>query len=128
MPRFARVVVPGCPHHITQRGNRRAEVFFTAEDRTEYLAMLEQRPRPFTRAPGSPADVLPAGGDHPAGGGLGRLAGRGGGRGSRQPAAREHLHRLAVSGLEFTTALEHRLGRRLTRLPAGRTKKLIANT
>jgi len=23
MPRSARVVVPGCPHHITQRGIRR---------------------------------------------------------------------------------------------------------
>jgi len=24
MARLARIVVPGCPHHVTQRGNRRA--------------------------------------------------------------------------------------------------------
>lgn len=40
MPRFARVVVPGLPHHITHRGNRRDEVFFSDEDREEYLAIL----------------------------------------------------------------------------------------
>ena len=40
MPRLARVVVPGLPHHITQRGNRRADVFFEPEDRTAYLSML----------------------------------------------------------------------------------------
>jgi putative transposase len=40
MPRFARVVVPGCPHHITHRGNRRDEVFFGDEDRAEYLDIL----------------------------------------------------------------------------------------
>jgi putative transposase len=28
MARIARVVVPGVPHHITQRGNRREPVFF----------------------------------------------------------------------------------------------------
>jgi putative transposase len=32
MARMARVVVPGLPHHITQRGNRRERVFFGAED------------------------------------------------------------------------------------------------
>jgi len=40
MPRFARVVVPGCPHHITHRGNRRDEVFCSPEDREEYLTIL----------------------------------------------------------------------------------------
>src|SRR5438093_658696 len=29
MPRRARVVIPGCPHHVTQRGNRRQKVFFS---------------------------------------------------------------------------------------------------
>lgn len=29
MPRFARAVVPGCPHHLIQRGNRRQRVFFS---------------------------------------------------------------------------------------------------
>ena len=32
MVRITRVVVPGLPHHITQRGNRREPVFFGAED------------------------------------------------------------------------------------------------
>ena len=40
MPRIARVVVPGLPHHITQRGNRRADVFFDDEDRRRYLFLL----------------------------------------------------------------------------------------
>ena len=30
MARVARVVVPGLPHHVTQRGNRREPVFFGA--------------------------------------------------------------------------------------------------
>ena len=29
MARLARIVVPGLPHHVTQRGNRRMEIFFT---------------------------------------------------------------------------------------------------
>jgi putative transposase len=32
MARIARVVVPGLPHHVTQRGSRREPVFFGAED------------------------------------------------------------------------------------------------
>ncbi len=32
MARIARVVVPGIPHHITQRGNRRQETFFGSEN------------------------------------------------------------------------------------------------
>ncbi len=38
MARIARVVAPGCPHHITQRGNRRQQTFFCDDD---YLAYLE---------------------------------------------------------------------------------------
>ena len=30
----------GCAHHITHRGNRRDEVFFSDEDRQEYLDIL----------------------------------------------------------------------------------------
>jgi len=30
MSRVARIVVPGFPHHVTQRGNRRADVFLDA--------------------------------------------------------------------------------------------------
>ena len=40
MARLARVVVPGCPHHIIQRGNRRQEVFFNDDDRKAYLGYL----------------------------------------------------------------------------------------
>ena len=35
MARLARVVVPGCPHHVTQRGNRRCDVFWDPNDRGE---------------------------------------------------------------------------------------------
>ncbi len=42
MPRVARVVFPGVPHHITQRGNRREAMFFTEEDRLAYLAWLRE--------------------------------------------------------------------------------------
>ena len=40
MPRIARTVVPGCPHHITQRGNNRQDVFFVDDDRQVYLQLL----------------------------------------------------------------------------------------
>ena len=40
MPRIARVVMPGIPHHVTQRGNRREEVFLADADRTRYLSLL----------------------------------------------------------------------------------------
>jgi len=40
MPRIARSVFSGVPHHITQRGNRREDVFFSDEDRAAYLAWL----------------------------------------------------------------------------------------
>ena len=33
MARIARVVVPGIPHHIIQRGNRRQKVFFSDSDK-----------------------------------------------------------------------------------------------
>jgi len=42
MPRLARVVVPGTPHHITQRGNRGASVFFSKADRLRYLELLAE--------------------------------------------------------------------------------------
>ena len=42
MPRVARIVFPGIPHHITQRGNRRADVFFDTEDRVKYLELLKE--------------------------------------------------------------------------------------
>ena len=40
MPRIARIIAAQNPHHITQRGNNRADVFFDDEDRAFYLEML----------------------------------------------------------------------------------------
>jgi putative transposase len=40
MARIARVVVPGLPHHITQRGNRREPVLFGAEDYPLYRRLI----------------------------------------------------------------------------------------
>ncbi|MFH2122306.1 MAG: transposase [Pseudomonadota bacterium] len=40
MSRVARIIAPGYPHHITQRGNNRATVFFDDEDRQTYLNLL----------------------------------------------------------------------------------------
>ena len=42
MPRLARTVCAQVPHHITQRGNRREDVFFTDEDRQAYLDWLKE--------------------------------------------------------------------------------------
>lgn len=41
MPRLARSVFADVPHHITQRGNRRENVFFTDADRRTYLTWLK---------------------------------------------------------------------------------------
>jgi putative transposase len=40
MPRVARFVVPGLPHHVTQRANRRQQVFFSEADYRLYLKLL----------------------------------------------------------------------------------------
>jgi len=42
MPRRARIVAQGLPHHITQRGNNRRPVFFEDEDRLHYLELLQE--------------------------------------------------------------------------------------
>ena len=42
MARLARVVAPGIPHHITQRGNRRQETFFSDNDYREYLYLMAE--------------------------------------------------------------------------------------
>jgi putative transposase len=42
MGRLARVVIPGLPHHITQRGNRRQQTFFQEEDYAAYLELMAQ--------------------------------------------------------------------------------------
>lgn len=40
MPRIARVVAPGVPHHVTQRGNRRQRTFFSSEDYRAYIELM----------------------------------------------------------------------------------------
>ena len=42
MARIARVTVPGVPHHITQRGNRRQQTFFNDDDYESYLILMEE--------------------------------------------------------------------------------------
>jgi putative transposase len=39
---MARVVVPGVAHHVTQRGNRRGDVFFSDADRRRFLGLLRE--------------------------------------------------------------------------------------
>lgn len=41
MPRRERIVIPGLPHHVTQRGGRRQDVFFSNDDRLQYLYLLK---------------------------------------------------------------------------------------
>ena len=40
MARMPRLVVPGFPHHVTQRGNRRMKTFFSQADYLAYLELL----------------------------------------------------------------------------------------
>ena len=40
MPRIARVVASGFPHHLTQRGNRRQQTFFCDEDYEAYIGLM----------------------------------------------------------------------------------------
>lgn len=40
MARVARVVAPGLPHHVTQRGNRRQATFFGDADYEEYIRLM----------------------------------------------------------------------------------------
>ncbi|MGF1611791.1 MAG: transposase [Kiloniellales bacterium] len=42
MARLARIVVPGLPHHVTQRGNRRQQTFFEEADYRAYLALMAE--------------------------------------------------------------------------------------
>ncbi len=39
MARIARIVAPGYPHHITQRGNRRQQTFFSDDDYRAYYGV-----------------------------------------------------------------------------------------
>jgi len=40
MPRIARVVIPGIPYHITQRGNYKQNIFSDDGDRVKYLTLV----------------------------------------------------------------------------------------
>ena len=43
MARLARIVIPGLPHHVTQRGNRREAIFFQDGDHEVYLDLLAEQ-------------------------------------------------------------------------------------
>jgi putative transposase len=43
MARLARVIVPGLPHHVTQRGNRREPIFFEEGDQEVYRDLLAEQ-------------------------------------------------------------------------------------
>jgi len=45
MARLARIVVPGFPHHVTARGNRREPIFFEDGDQDIYCDMLAEQMR-----------------------------------------------------------------------------------
>ena len=45
MTRRARIVVPGLPHHVTQRGNRREAIFFEDGDQAIYRDLLAEQCR-----------------------------------------------------------------------------------
>lgn len=45
MARLARIVVPGCPHHVTARGNRREPIFFDDGDQEIYRDLLSEQAR-----------------------------------------------------------------------------------
>ena len=42
MPRIARVIAEGFPHHVTQRGNRRLPTFFCDGDYEKYLQIMAE--------------------------------------------------------------------------------------
>ncbi len=42
MARLARVIAPGVPHHLTQRGNRRQQTFFSDDDYRAYLDLMAE--------------------------------------------------------------------------------------
>ena len=42
MPRLARAVIPGLPHHVVQRGNRRQQTFFKADDYDLYRRLVAE--------------------------------------------------------------------------------------
>ena len=65
MARIQRVVAVGCPHHITQRGNFRRDIFYADQARSTYLALpadsagAHNAPRPIVFV--VPGEALPGG-------------------------------------------------------------------
>ena len=47
MARFARLVIPGLPHHVVQRGVRSMDIFADDHDRTLYLRLLSEEAKRF---------------------------------------------------------------------------------
>lgn len=47
MARFARLVIPGFPHHVVQRGVRSMDIFVDDYDRTLYLQLLSEEAKRF---------------------------------------------------------------------------------
>ena len=46
MPGMSRLVVPGYPHHVTQRGVRSTDIFTCEDDRRIYLELMREHARP----------------------------------------------------------------------------------
>jgi hypothetical protein len=65
MPRLARAIAVGFPHHVTQRGTDRDCVFFTNADREVYLDLLRSL-GPAGEPP--PSGLLPHAESHPSSG------------------------------------------------------------
>lgn len=42
MPQTARLVIPNCPHHVIQRGNRRQRTFFNDDNYQYYIDLLAE--------------------------------------------------------------------------------------
>jgi len=42
VPRISRAVAPGFPHHVTQRGNRKQQTFFSDDDYHAYLDLIAE--------------------------------------------------------------------------------------
>jgi hypothetical protein len=60
MARIARFVVPGLPHHVTERGNRRGTVFFSDEDYELYRDLLAEQARSDRRRSSIALRISPA--------------------------------------------------------------------
>ena len=145
MARLARVVVPGVPHHVTQRGNRRQPVFFRDDDYRDYLALLvEHSPRRMassvlssrpaarkadhsrTGTPSAPISVTPSSRRVRCARALDFQA-----RGRETSRARTGFSSISRTGrplgsVDFVKRLEARTGRQLARRKPGRKPDMPA--